>query len=602
MTKKNLMFCVPALFAFVASAPFTGCSVANAGGNDECAAPVVAVAVEEEKIGGEPLRFVCDDAAGTLTVSGKNFSAKFSAATGSLVELIYAGKNIIAGGNGPRLNAFRAVVNNDGWACGKWFAYGLFDMRHEALGAPHVSENDDGTISVAFRVRSQGKRAGTLKGDPRIQHGNAINGIPVEITLGRELGDDDFAFTTQQIWTVFPDGSVELAANIASNNPNADLPRLGYTMDVPAAFSRYSYYGRGPQENYNDRCSGAFFGIYSSSVAEQFVAYTKPQENANHEGVRWCALTDGQGAGAIFIAADGAFSAQALPVAARDMLFAANSFALDEKIAGTTATTLNLDSGVRGLGGASCGPDTENRDKVFAKSTDFGFIIRPVTAGENLSALANVSPSGAVPVAVVRDVAGIVSVSSKKPGEKILISVNDEPEREYIGPITFRNGGKIRARFASDAAGLATEVEFPKIDKLRLAVAFCSSQEGSDPATNLTDNDAGTIWHTAYSVTVANYPHWVDFDIGESRTIKGISYLPRQSGENGDVKNYEIFVSADGKNWGKPVASGAFPRDKAEKRVLFASPVQARFVRFRALSSQNGMDFASGAEFGVLAD
>ena len=602
MTKKNLMFYVPALFAVVAAAPFSGCFAANAAdGNDECAA-ATPVPAEEKKACDEPLRLVRDDAAGTFTVSGKNFSAKFSAATGSIDELIYAGKNIIAGGNGPRLNAFRAVVNNDGWACGKWFAYGLFDMRHETLGTPHVSENADGTISLAFRVRSQGKRAGTLKGDPMIQYGNAINGIPTEIALGRELGADDFAFTTQQIWTVFPDGSVELAANIASNNPNADLPRLGYTMDVPAAFSRYSYYGRGPQENYNDRCSGAFVGIYSSSVAEQLGAYTKPQENANHEGVRWCALTDGQGAGAIFIASDGAFSAQALPVTARDLLFAPNTFSLDEKVAGTTATTLNLDAGVRGLGGASCGPDTENRDKVFAKPTDFGFIIRPVAAGENLSALANVSPAGAVPIAVVRDIAGVVSVSSKKPGEKILVSVNDAPELEYAGPIPFRNGGKIRARFATEAAGLATEIDFPKIDKVRLTVAFCSSQEGADPATNLTDNDAGTIWHTAYSVTVANYPHWIDFDIGESRAIKGISYLPRQNGENGDVKDYEIFVSADGKNWGKAVASGAFPRDKAEKRVLFASPVQARFVRFRALSSQNGQDFASGAEFGVLAD
>ena len=595
MTNKNFMFCVSALFA-AALAPFSGCC-----GENDCA-DCSAAAESSESSASASLELVRDDAAGTLTVVGKNFSAKFSAATGSLDELIYDGKNVVSGGNGPKLNAFRAVVNNDGWACGKWFANGLFDMRHEALGAPHVAKNSDGTISLAFRVRSQGRRAGTLKGDPMIQYGNAINGVPVAIELGRELGENDFAFSSQQIWTVYPDGSVELASNVVSNNPNADLPRLGYTMDVPAEFSRFSYYGRGPQENYNDRESGAFVGIYSSSVAEQFVNYTKPQEMGNHEEVRWCALTDGRGAGVLFVAGDGVFSAQALPVKALDLLFAPNPFALDEKIAGTTATTLNLAAGVRGLGGASCGPDTENRDKVFAKSTDFGFIIRPVAAGANLSELANVSPAGVVPIAVVRDIAGVVSVSSKKSEEKILVSVNGGPESEYVDAIPFKNGGTIRARFASEAVGLATEVEFPKIDKVRLSVAFCSSQEGSDPATNLTDNDAGTIWHTAYSVTVANYPHWIDFDVGESKAIKGVSYLPRQNGENGDVKDYEIFVSADGKTWGEPVAKGAFPRDKAEKRVLFAAPVQARFVRFRALSSQNGQDFASGAEFGVLAD
>lgn len=35
---------------------------------------------------------------------------------------------------------------------------------------------------------------------------------------------------------------------------------------------------------------------------------------------------------------------------------------------------------------------------------------------------------------------------------------------------------------------------------------------------------------------------------------------------------------------------------------MLDSPVEARYVRFTALSSQDGQDFASGAEFEVLAD
>ena len=35
---------------------------------------------------------------------------------------------------------------------------------------------------------------------------------------------------------------------------------------------------------------------------------------------------------------------------------------------------------------------------------------------------------------------------------------------------------------------------------------------------------------------------------------------------------------------------------------MFDKPVKARYVRFTALSSQNGQDFASGAEVTILAN
>ena len=104
-----------------------------------------------------------------------------------------------------------------------------------------------------------------------------------------------------------------------------------------------------------------------------------------------------------------------------------------------------------------------------------------------------------------------------------------------------------------------------------------------------------------YSVTVAKYPHWVDFDCGEVKTIKGFTYLPRQNGSNGNIKEYKLQVSTDNKTWSDAVVSGTFENNAQLKKVTF-KPVQARYVRFTALSSQDGQDFASGAEFGVLAD
>jgi beta-galactosidase len=35
---------------------------------------------------------------------------------------------------------------------------------------------------------------------------------------------------------------------------------------------------------------------------------------------------------------------------------------------------------------------------------------------------------------------------------------------------------------------------------------------------------------------------------------------------------------------------------------MFAAPVKARYVRFTGLSSQNGQDFGSGAEFELIKE
>lgn len=69
-----------------------------------------------------------------------------------------------------------------------------------------------------------------------------------------------------------------------------------------------------------------------------------------------------------------------------------------------------------------------------------------------------------------------------------------------------------------------------------------------------------------YSVTVAKYPHWVDFDAGDVKNIKGFTYLPRQDNRNGNIKDYDIFVSQDGKNWGEAIHKGSFENNQKEKK------------------------------------
>ena len=172
--------------------------------------------------------------------------------------------------------------------------------------------------------------------------------------------------------------------------------------------------------------------------------------------------------------------------------------------------------------------------------------------------------------------------------------------KRYTGVFDLRHGGTVTA-WTKGNEWLTSTQTFNRIENIPLKVVYASSVEsGEGDADHLVDGNPDTYWHTMYSVTVANYPHWVDFDCGTEKIIKGFSYLPRQDSNNGNIKKYRIQVSNDGKTWSNPVAEGAFANNRNEKAVMLSQPVKARYVRLTALSEQSGQDFASGAEFKVL--
>lgn len=524
------------------------------------------------------------------TIKGDNFKATFDNETGTIYSLNYGGETIIADGNGPKLDAFRAFTNNDNWFYGNWFENGLHNLKHKAT-ASKVIQRKDGSLVLFYTVESQAPNAAKILG------GTSSGKNKVEEETDKVFSEDDFKFTTDQAWTIYRDGSIELQASITSNNPSLVLPRLGYRMIVPQRYENYTYYGRGPIENYADRKVGQFIEQYQSTVADQFVNFPKPQDMGNHEDVRWCALTNKAGKGAIFVATN-RLSTSALQYSALDMTLAGHPYQLPK--AGDTY--LHLDLAVTGLGGNSCGQGGPlMHDRVFAGQNNIGFIIRPAT--QDLSAAAQVSPAGEIPFSITRSRVGMVELSSIDKDAVFYYTIGKEKKaKEYAGAIPMREGGTITAWLKNNPEIKSTKT-FNKLESIQTEVIYASSEEvGEGDAKNLVDGDPNTIWHSMYSVTVAKYPHWVDLDAGEEKAFKGFIYMPRKDSNNGNIKEYSIQVSSDGKNWGEPVCKGQFANNRNEKKVLFDQPVKGRYIRFTALSSQNGQDFATGAELTILSE
>lgn len=119
-------------------------------------------------------------------------------------------------------------------------------------------------------------------------------------------------------YKIFGDGTVEVNSRFDLGDRDLpEIPRIGFRTRLRADYQTLQYFGRGPQENYIDRNSGALIGKYESNVAEQYFAYARPQENGNKTEVRWAQLKD-EGGHQIKASAKVPFEMSAWPYAQED--------------------------------------------------------------------------------------------------------------------------------------------------------------------------------------------------------------------------------------------------------------------------------------------
>lgn len=135
---------------------------------------------------------------------------------------------------------------------------------------------------------------------------------------------------------------------------------------------------------------------------------------------------------------------------------------------------------------------------------------------------------------------------------------------------------------------------------LSAVVRSYSSQETvgeNGAAANAVDRRTTTIWHTKWSGGSDPLPHEIVLDLGASRTLTGLTYVPRQDGgANGRIGRYEVYASTDGTTWGSALSAGTFADDATQKTVR-CWPTPARYVRLRALSEAgNRGPWTSAAE------
>lgn len=162
----------------------------------------------------------------------------------------------------------------------------------------------------------------------------------------------------QQTFRMLPDGKLEIASTFIVPESWTDLPRLGMTLELPLRFSNITYLGNGPFENYIDRDAAAKFGRYDTTPEEMYTPYIMPQSCGNRTGVTMAQFHDGKTG--LRITAPCGMEFGAMRYSEYALYDARHTYELKA----ADRIYVRLDLRQRGLGTASCGPDTREEYRI----------------------------------------------------------------------------------------------------------------------------------------------------------------------------------------------------------------------------------------------
>ena len=147
-----------------------------------------------------------------------------------------------------------------------------------------------------------------------------------------------------------------------------ELPKVGISAKVPSVYGEISWFGRGPEESYPDRLAAAFLGRYTHRIDRLEVPYVMPQENGNRSGVHNLSLiADSGAAGKITISAERPVNFSVSRYSQENLWEARHTCDLKDLSGGGKSGGyyfLNIDIAQRGVGTATCGPDTRPEYRI----------------------------------------------------------------------------------------------------------------------------------------------------------------------------------------------------------------------------------------------
>ncbi len=201
-----------------------------------------------------------------LKGDAQDFELTFDVEKGNMVSYKYHGVELIR--QGPEPNFWRAPTDND---------YGNNMPQRQSIWRHAVRDKEIKQLQYWQ---------------------NSNRDVEIFVTSILSAGKSKYVMK----YHIFGNGEVVITSSFTPGDIYLpDLPRFGMRLFLRKEFDYLQWFGRGPDENYADRKTGAPVGLYSGFVRDLIFPYIRPQENGNRTDVRWAALSNEAGIGLLAV-------------------------------------------------------------------------------------------------------------------------------------------------------------------------------------------------------------------------------------------------------------------------------------------------------------
>jgi beta-galactosidase len=244
--------------------------------------------------------------------------------------------------------------------------------------------------------------------------------------------------------------------------------------------------------------------------------------------------------------------------------------------------------------------------ELKAENTAFRFFLMPLTSVNEAAAKARISMPVCQPVSCERQQNGRIKMSTPTKGAAIYYSIDGGEYKKYTSALLHNDACTVNAYCSSDGLMDSPTMAYSLplyISKTAWRLVSADSYQGGNEPRLAFDGNNSTFWHTAWGTNEPRCPHTLVIDMVKIYKVTAFTYLARQDGnQNGMVKEYEVYLSTDGTNWGTAAVSGELKSTTALQVVPLTTAKAARYLKFVAKSEISGNAWTSAAEVGIEAE
>lgn len=398
------------------------------------------------------------------------------------------------------------------------------------------------------------------------------------------------------IYDFYGDGSTVVSVTLIPGSSHLpEIPEIGMVFKLPVEFDRVQWYGRGPQENYWDRKTGAFIGVHFSTVDSMFFDYIEPQETGNRTDVRWVSLTNASGKGLLAIG---------MPEIEFNVLrytpWELESKAHPYELVPSDFITLRVNYHQMGVGGDnSWGARPHPEFTLYPnRGYTYRFRLLPMTANYSAMALMALSKWTFPPLTLVK-VPNMVGMEENKADSLLYACGLGVGNKEKAFSETVPLGHVIR-QIPEPGAEVPRDtpvnvwISLGRGQNVALRKKSIASSEEKGKGNTAEKGNDGNL-STRWCANNGDPNHWWEVDLEEKYDLVGSEVIWEFPDR---TYGYRIYVSSDHVHW-KCVMDKAENTSTAQNQADFFSAAGVRYVRIVVTSLFPG-SWASFWEFRIF--